>query len=149
MQVKSEDSNRLSALKKEINAGEAELTKLKKSAAGLMQQAEKLQGQIDNAGGPKMKKQKQAVSELQQVGLSLSQADLRHAIAQADDFMEYIGKESQASSASADRSDKQLPLHWSHWKDAASNFCLHLAHKGKGLREWTMQTAGLLFAKPT
>ena len=84
MQVKSEDSARLAALKKEISAGEAELAKLKKSAAGLMQQAEKLQGQIDNAGGPKMKKQKQAVSELQQVGLSIVRADCKTAMAQAE-----------------------------------------------------------------
>ena len=91
--MKSEDSARLAALKQEISAGETELAKLKKSAAGLMQQAEKLQGQIDDAGGPKMKKQKQAVSELQQVGLSLVQADLENALAQADDFTGIIGKE--------------------------------------------------------
>ena len=65
--MKPEDSARLAALKKEINAGEAELAKLKKSAAGLNEQADKLQAQIDNAGGPKMKKQKQAVSDIQQV----------------------------------------------------------------------------------
>ena len=44
---------------------------LKKSAAGLHEQADTLQGQIDNAGGPKMKKQKQAVSDLQQVTLQM------------------------------------------------------------------------------
>ena len=67
LQVSPEDSTRLSALAKHIIAAEAELAKLKKNAAGLMQQAEKLQGQIENAGGAKMKKQKQAVSDLQQV----------------------------------------------------------------------------------
>lgn len=62
-----EDSKRLVALAKDISGAEAELAKLKKNAAGLMEQAEKLQGQINNAGGAKMKKQKQAVSDLQQV----------------------------------------------------------------------------------
>lgn len=67
MQVKAEDSARLAALKKEVTGAEAELAKLEKSAAGLVEQTEELQGQIDNAGGAKMKKQKQAVSDLQQV----------------------------------------------------------------------------------
>ena len=67
MQMKPEDTARLTALKKEMSAAEAELTKLKKNAAGLMGQAEELQGQIDNAGGVKMKQQKQEVSALQQV----------------------------------------------------------------------------------
>lgn len=67
LQVSPEDSARLSALAKDISAAEVELAKLKKSAAGLMEQAEKLQGQIENAGGAKMKKQKQAVADLQQV----------------------------------------------------------------------------------
>lgn len=64
-----EDSTRLVALAKDIRGAEAELAKLKKNAAGLVEQAEKLQGQIENAGGAKMKKQKQAVSDLQQVHL--------------------------------------------------------------------------------
>jgi len=67
MQMKPEDSARLTALKKEMTSAEAELAKLKKNAAGLVGQAEKLQGQIDNAGGVKMKQQKQEVSALQQV----------------------------------------------------------------------------------
>ena len=67
MQVKAEDSARLAALKKEVTGAEAELAKLEKSAAGLVEQTEELQGQIDNAGGAKMKKQKQNVSDLQQV----------------------------------------------------------------------------------
>jgi len=67
MQMKPEDTARLAALKKEMSAAEAELAKLKKDAAGLVGQAEKLQGQIDNAGGVKMKQQKQEVSALQQV----------------------------------------------------------------------------------
>ncbi len=65
--MKPEDKARLAALKKEMSAAEAELAKLKKNAAGLVGQAEKLQGQIDNAGGAKMKQQKQEVSALQQV----------------------------------------------------------------------------------
>lgn len=65
--MKPEDTARLAALKKEMSAAEAELAKLKKNAAGLVGQAEKLQGQIDNAGGVKMKQQKQGVSALQQV----------------------------------------------------------------------------------
>lgn len=65
--MKPEDTARLTALKKESSAAEAELAKLKKNAAGLVGQAEKLQGQIDNAGGHKMKQQKQEVSALQQV----------------------------------------------------------------------------------
>lgn len=52
-----------------MHAAEEELAKLKKNAAGLLQQAEHLQGQIDNAGGSKMQKQKQAVAELQQVSV--------------------------------------------------------------------------------
>lgn len=67
LQVSPEDSARLSTLAKDISGAEAELAKLKKNAAGLVEQAEKLQEQIDNAGGSKMKKQKQAVSDLQQV----------------------------------------------------------------------------------
>lgn len=67
VQMKPEDAARLTALKKEIAAGEAELAKLKQSAAGLLAQADKLQEQLDNVGGPKMKKQKQAVADLQQV----------------------------------------------------------------------------------
>ena len=67
LQVSPEDSARLSALAKDFSGAETELAKLKKNAAGLVVQAEKLQGQIDNAGGAKMKKQKQAVSDLQQV----------------------------------------------------------------------------------
>lgn len=67
LQMKPEDSARLAALKKEISGADLELAKLKKNAAGLLEQAEALQGQIDNAGGAKMKKQKQAVSDLQQV----------------------------------------------------------------------------------
>jgi peptidoglycan hydrolase CwlO-like protein len=67
MQMKPEDTARLAALKKEMSAAEAELAKLKKDAAGLVGQAEKLQGRIDNAGGVKMKQQKQEVSALQQV----------------------------------------------------------------------------------
>ena len=74
MQVKPEDAARLSTLKKEISSAEAELAKLKKNVAGLVEQAEKLQGQIYNAGGPKMKKQKQAVSDLQQVRSSSTPA---------------------------------------------------------------------------
>ena len=62
-----EDSARLSAIAKDVSGAETELAKLKKNAAGLVEQAEKLQGQIDNAGGAKMKKQKQTVSDLQQV----------------------------------------------------------------------------------
>ena len=67
LQVKPEDSARLTALKKAMQGAEAELAKLKKNAAGLVEQTEKLQGQIENAGGAKMKKQKQTVLELQQV----------------------------------------------------------------------------------
>ncbi len=67
MQMKPEDTARLTALKKEMTAAGAELAKLKKNAAGLVGQAEKLQGQIDNAGGSMMKQQKQDVSALQQV----------------------------------------------------------------------------------
>ncbi len=70
MQVKPEDAARLAALKKEISAAEAELAKLKTNAAGLVEQTEELQGQIDNAGGAKMKKQKQTVCELQQVSMA-------------------------------------------------------------------------------
>lgn len=69
LQVKPEDAARLSALAKDVSGAETELTKLKKNAAGLVEQAEKLQGQIDGAGGSKMKKQKQAVLDLQQVQL--------------------------------------------------------------------------------
>lgn len=67
LQVSAEDSARLSALAKDISGAETELAKLKKNAAGLVEQAGRLQEQIDNAGGAKMKKQKQAVSDLQQV----------------------------------------------------------------------------------
>ena len=67
LQVSPEDCARLSALTKDVSGAETELAKLKKNAAGLVEQAEKLQGQIDNAGGAKMKKQKQTVSDLQQV----------------------------------------------------------------------------------
>ena len=67
LQVNPEDAARLSALAKDVSGAETELMKLKKNAAGLMEQAEKLQGQIDNAGGSRMKKQKQAVLDLQQV----------------------------------------------------------------------------------
>ena len=57
-----------------MQAAQAELAKLQQNAVGLLQQAEQLQGQIDNAGGPKMQKQKQAVADLQQVGLLWSLA---------------------------------------------------------------------------
>ena len=67
LQVKPEHSARMTALKKEMQGAEAELAKLKKNAAGLVEQTEKLQGQIENAGGAKMKKQKQTVLDLQQV----------------------------------------------------------------------------------
>lgn len=67
LQVNPEDATRLSALAKDVSGAETELAKLKKNAAGLMEQAEKLQEQIENAGGPKMKKQKQATLDLQQV----------------------------------------------------------------------------------
>ena len=57
-----------------MQAASAELAKLQQNAAGLLQQAEQLQGRIDNAGGTKMQKQKQAVADLQQVGLLWSSA---------------------------------------------------------------------------
>ena len=65
--MKPEDADRIAALEKEMGTAESELAKLQKNAAGLLQQAEQLQGKIDNAGGAKMQKQKQAVADLQQV----------------------------------------------------------------------------------
>lgn len=71
-QVKADDAARLKALDKEIQAAENELAKLQKNAAGLMKKAEQLQGHIENVGGAKMKKQKQTVSDLQQVWCTIS-----------------------------------------------------------------------------
>lgn len=74
VQVKPEDAARIRALEKEMQAAQAELAKLQQNAAGLLQQAEQLQGRVDNAGGAKMQQQKQAVADLQQVGLLYSSA---------------------------------------------------------------------------
>lgn len=65
--MRPEDAARIGTLEKDIHAAEKELTKLQKNAAGLLGQAEQLQGEINSAGGPKMQQQKQAVADLQQV----------------------------------------------------------------------------------
>ena len=54
-------------LNKEVAAAEKDLVPLQKRLAPLQAKVEALETQMDNAGGPTLKKQKEAVAGLQQV----------------------------------------------------------------------------------
>lgn len=68
LQVGAEDAQRIKALDEDMARAQSELTRLNASAAGLRSRADSLQKAIDDAGGPRMKKVKALVAQMQKVG---------------------------------------------------------------------------------
>jgi len=67
LQVVAEDASEVQRLEKEIAAVEKEQLPLQKKLAPLQLKVEALEGKIENAGGAPLRKQKEAVSGLQEV----------------------------------------------------------------------------------
>ncbi len=67
LQVAAEDASEVQRLEKEIAAVEKEQLPLQKKLAPLQLKVEALEGKIENAGGAPLRKQKEAVSGLQEV----------------------------------------------------------------------------------
>jgi len=66
--VASEDAAAIKGLEAEVKAAQKELEPISKKLAPLQAKAAALEQRIEDAGGPPLKKQRQKVAQLQQVG---------------------------------------------------------------------------------
>ena len=73
VQVASEDTAAIKRLEADIKAAQRDLEPISKKLAPLQAKAAALEQRIEDAGGPPLKKQRQKVSQLQQVSSMLIQ----------------------------------------------------------------------------